>query len=198
MQSTVLANFSTGCILYIRLCKGFAQTVMGDYEAHPHTLHIATSKVGSPIPIPQPSAILSERLNPFFGPSSSSFFLAPASEVCVAFGVVAVDLVVVPIVLVLVVLVPVVLVPVMLVLIVLVLVIVVQVVLVPVVLVLISSSSTQPRRTPRPEHTPALPCNIPCHSILFQPSTTSPHQDSRSRSYLRGLLAHRTLINPSD
>lgn len=74
MQSTVLANFSTGSILYIRLCKGFAQTVMGDYEAHPHTLHIATSKVRSPIPIPQPSAILSERLNPFFGPSYSSDF----------------------------------------------------------------------------------------------------------------------------
>ena len=61
--------------------------------------------MGNPIPTPQPSAILSDTLNPFFGSSSSSFPPALPSGVCVALGVVALDLIVlivhIPIVLVL-------------------------------------------------------------------------------------------------
>jgi hypothetical protein len=123
--------------------------------------------VGSPIPIPQPGAILSDRLNPFFGPSSSSFPFEPPSEVCVALGVVTVDLVV--------------LVPIVLVLVVLVLVVRVLVVLVLVILVLVAEvdsavDAAKMHSLSRPQTCPSLQHVLPQHALPAEHDKSTPGQ----------------------
>jgi hypothetical protein len=120
--------------------------------------------VGSPIPIPQPSAILSDRLTLFFGPSSSSFPFERPSGVCGALGVVAVDLVVlVPIVLVLIVLVQVIL------------------VLALVILALVASvdpavKATTTYSSPNPHTCPSLQHILPQHSLPAEHDKSTPGQ----------------------